>query len=140
MECIICLDEINTNINDNCKFNCCNNNVHNSCLIEWVVNNIDKKDISKCFICSQKNNAIETIISHYAHISSEIINNNNNNTNTNTNNNNTDRNNYIIVDISTNVSEQQNNIQIKSFFILKLIYSTLLISLLLLGFIYISPI
>ena len=136
MECIICLDEINTNVNDNCKFNCCNNNAHNSCLIEWVVNNIDKKDISKCFICSQKNNAIETIISHYAHISSEIINNNNTSTNTN----NTNRSNYIIVDISTNVSEQQNNIQIKSFLILKLIYSTLLISLLLLGFIYISPI
>ena len=135
MECIICLDEINSNVNDNCKFNWCNNNVHNSCLIEWVVNNIDKKDISKCFICSQKNNAIETIISHYAHISGEII----NNTNTNTNNN-TNRSNYIIVDISTNVSEQQRNMQIKSFFILKLIYSTLLISLLLLGFIYISPI
>jgi hypothetical protein len=134
MECIICLDEINTNVNDNCKFNCCNNNAHNSCLFEWVVNNIDKKDISKCFICSQKNNAIETIISHYAHISSEIINNNSTNTN------NTNRSNYIIVDISTNVSEQQNNIQIKSFLILKLIYSTLLISLLLLGFIYISPI
>jgi hypothetical protein len=124
MECVICLDDICCN--DYSKFNCCNNSVHNVCLKSWVVKSINKKNVSKCFICSQKNDAIESIITHNSYNSNEIINNNNNN-------------NYIIIDISANnISQTQPYIESKSFFILKLIYSTLAISIMLLGFLYIS--
>ena len=124
MECVICLEDICCN--DYSKFNCCNNSAHNVCLKSWVVTNINNKNVSKCFICSQKNEAIESIIMH--------------NTNTNTNELlNSNNNNFIIIDISTNnIRQIQPYIESKYFFILKIIYSTSVILILLLGFIYIS--
>ena len=128
MECVICLEDICCN--DYSKFNCCNNSAHNVCLKSWVVTNINNKNVSKCFICSQKNEAIESIIMH------------NTNTNTNTNSNellNSNNNNFIIIDISTNnIRQIHPYIESKYFFILKIIYSTSVILILLLGFIYIS--
>ena len=128
MECVICLEDICCN--DYSKFNCCNNSAHNVCLKSWVVTNINNKNVAKCFICSQKNEAIESIIMR------------NTNTNTNTNSNellNSNNNNFIIIDISTNnIRQIQPYIESKYFFILKIIYSTSVILILLLGFIYIS--
>ena len=132
MECVICLDNITTN--DYYKFNCCNNCVHSDCLKMWVVKNINNKDISKCFICSQKNYAIENIITHLCHNNDEIINSNNNHNNNNRNNNNNT--NYIIIDISANNSQLQPYIESRPFFFLKIIYSISLLSILFLGFIY----
>ena len=142
MECVICLDAIICN--DYYKFNCCNNCVHSSCLKTWVVKNINNKDISKCFICSQKNYAIENIILHHCYNNDEINNSNNNNNNdsndsnnsnnSNINNNNT---NYIIIDISAARRQLQPYIESKPFFFLKIIYCISVFSILLLGFIYI---
>ena len=126
MECVICLDDICCN--DYSKFNCCNNSSHNSCLNSWVVKNINNKNVSKCFICGQDNSAIKNIISLYSNNTDDIISNSISNNNTN----------YIIIDLSANNRQIQPHIEIKSFFILKLIYATLVISILLLGFIYIS--
>lgn len=61
MECIICLTDIS--INDFYKLSCCNNDVHITCINEWIHSNINNKDISKCFICSQKNDIIQDIVS-----------------------------------------------------------------------------
>ena len=133
MECVICLDAIICN--DYYKFNCCNNCVHSSCLKTWVVKNINNKDISKCFICSQKNYAIENIILHHCYNNDEINNSNNSNiNNSNINNNNT---NYIIIDISAARRQLQPYIESKPFFFLKIIYCISVFSILLLGFIYI---
>ncbi len=60
MECIICLTDIS--INDFYKLSCCNNDVHIKCINKWIRSNINNKDISKCFICSQKNDIIEDIV------------------------------------------------------------------------------
>ena len=60
MECIICLTDIS--INDFYKLSCCNNDVHIKCINEWIQSNINNKDISKCFICSQQNDIIEDIV------------------------------------------------------------------------------
>ena len=60
MECIICLTDIS--INDFYKLSCCNNDVHITCINKWIHSNINNKDISKCFICSQKNDIIEDIV------------------------------------------------------------------------------
>ena len=124
MECVICLEDICCN--DYSKFNCCNNSAHNVCLKSWVVTNINNKNVAKCFICSQKNEAIESIIMHNTNTNSnELLNSNNNN--------------FIIIDISTNnIRQIQPYIESKYFFILKIIYSTSVILILLLGFIYIS--
>ena len=122
MECVICLEDICGN--DYSKFNCCNNSAHNVCLKSWVVTNINNKNVSKCFICSQKNEAIESIVVHNTN-SNELLNSNNNN--------------FIIIDISTNnIRQIQPYIESKYFFILKIIYSTSVILILLLGFTYIS--
>uniref|UniRef100_A0A6C0D5C0 Uncharacterized protein n=1 Tax=viral metagenome TaxID=1070528 RepID=A0A6C0D5C0_9ZZZZ len=129
MECVICLEDIICN--DYCKFNCCNNSVHNTCLKLWVDKSIKNTTVAKCFICSQKNNAIENIIRLNSYNSNananEIVNNNNNN--------------YIIIDISANNINQtraQAYIEIRYFFILKLIYTTLVICILFIGFLYIK--
>jgi hypothetical protein len=60
MECIICLTDIS--INDFYNLSCCNNDVHIKCINKWIQSNINNKDISKCFICSQKNDIIEDIV------------------------------------------------------------------------------
>ena len=125
MECVICLEDICCN--NYSKFNCCNNSVHNKCLKSWVVKSINKKNVAKCFICSQKNEAIDKIILHQPNNNNEIIHSNNNN--------------YIIIDISANANssiQTQRYIELRSYLILKLIYSTLTITILLLAFIYIS--
>jgi hypothetical protein len=131
MECVICLDDISCN--DYCKFNCCNNSAHILCLNSWIVKNIDNKNIHKCFICNQDNNAIKNIISLYSCNSDEILN-SNISTISNTN--------IFIIDLSANNSQvipyPQSYIETRSFCILKILYSSLAISILLLGFIYIS--
>jgi hypothetical protein len=127
MECVICLEDIICN--DYCKFNCCNNSVHNTCLKSWVDKSIKNTNVANCFICSQKNNAIENIIRLHSYNANanEIVNNNNNN--------------YIIIDISANninQTQSQSYIEIRSFLILKLIYTTLVICILFIGFLYIT--
>lgn len=61
MECIICFNDIS--YNDHFNLICCKNKVHITCLNEWIEKNINKKDISKCFICNQKNDIIQDITS-----------------------------------------------------------------------------
>jgi hypothetical protein len=127
MECVICLEDISCN--DYCKFNCCNNSVHNNCLKSWVDKSIKNKNVANCFICSQKNSAIENIIMRHScnYNTSEIVNNNNNN--------------YIIIDISANnvnQTQSQAYIEVRSFLILKLIYTTLTIAILFIGFLYLT--
>ena len=60
LECVICLNDISST--DNCILTCCKNNVHIYCLNDWIQKNISKKNISKCFICSQENLIIEDIV------------------------------------------------------------------------------
>jgi hypothetical protein len=62
IECVICLNDISNN--DCFTLTCCKNDVHIYCLNDWVNKNITKKNISKCFICSQENSMIETIVSY----------------------------------------------------------------------------
>ena len=111
MECIICLDNITSS--DHCKLMCCKNTVHIECLNEWVITNIAKKDVSKCFICSQENTNIQNIISHYNYNNDEIIHSNTNN--------------IITIDISNNNNIDQRYIHIhpRTFLIFKLTYITL---------------
>jgi hypothetical protein len=89
-ECVICLNDISNN--DNCTLTCCRNVVHISCINNWVKKNIYKKNISRCFICSQENSTIQNIVSHnndnevfidYGDTISITNNNNNNNNNNN---------------------------------------------------------
>jgi hypothetical protein len=101
-ECLICLSDISTN-----KFitlNCCKNSVHIYCLNAWINKNITKKNISKCFICSQENSIIETMVSY----NSIIVNTNDNNNITNVNNSITNDNNNITNDNNsiTNVNNE----------------------------------
>jgi hypothetical protein len=134
MECVICLDDISCN--DYCKFNCCKNNAHILCLNSWIVKNIDNKNIHKCFICNQDNNAIKNIISLYSCNSDEIyeiINGNINNISTISNTN------IFIIDISGNNSQIIPYTQRRSICILKILYSSFALAILVMGFIYISP-
>jgi hypothetical protein len=61
-ECVICLNDIS--INDYYTLTCCKNDVHICCLNDWVDKNITKKNISRCFICSQENSIIATMVSY----------------------------------------------------------------------------
>ena len=144
MECVICLEDISCNAYS--KFNCCNNSVHNHCLNEWVVKNIDNKNVAKCFICSQTNNAIKNILMLYCvdetnislsnnSVSNNSLSNNSVSNNSLSNNNNY---NYIIIDISNNILSIQPYIETRSFFFFKIFYSMFAVSILVLGFIYIS--
>ena len=81
IECVICLNDIV--INDYYTLTCCKNKVHICCLNDWINKNITKKNISKCFICSQENSIIENTVLY------------NNNSHNNSNNNNNDDNTYI---------------------------------------------
>ena len=164
MECVICLDDISCNAYS--KFNCCNNSVHNHCLNEWVVKNIDNKNVAKCFICSQTNNAIISVLVLYCvdetinSISNNSLSNNSLSTNSLSNNSlsnnslsnnslsnnslsnnslsNNNNYNYIIIDISNNILSIQPYIETRSFFFFKIFYSMFAVSILVLGFIYIS--
>lgn len=60
IECVICLNDIVSN--DRCILTCCKNDVHYSCLNDWINKNTSKKNIAKCFICSQENSIIENIV------------------------------------------------------------------------------
>ena len=73
IECVICLNDISNN--DCFTLTCCKNDVHIYCLNDWVNKNITKKNISKCFICSQENSMIENMVSY-----NKIIHNNNSET------------------------------------------------------------
>jgi hypothetical protein len=94
-ECLICLSDISTN--EFITLNCCKNSVHIYCLNAWIDKNITKKNISKCFICSQENSIIETMVSYNSIIVNTNDNNNitNDNNNINNNNNNNNNNNSI---------------------------------------------
>jgi len=86
-ECVICLNNIS--INELFTLTCCKNDVHIYCLNDWISKNITNKNISKCFICSQENNLIETIVSYNKYIpvnyntTNAIIYNHNNDNNNN---------------------------------------------------------
>jgi len=86
-ECVICLNNIS--VNELLTLTCCKNNVHIYCLNDWISKNITNKNISKCFICSQENNMIETIVSYNKYIpvntnsSNAIIHNHTNDNNDN---------------------------------------------------------
>ena len=139
MECVICLEDISCNAYS--KFNCCNNSVHNHCLNEWVVKNIDNKNVAKCFICSQTNNAIKNILMLYCVDETNISLSNNSLSNNSLSNNSVSNNNnynYIIIDISNNILSIQPYIETRSFFFFKIFYSMFAVSILVLGFIYIS--
>jgi hypothetical protein len=83
-ECVICLSEIV--INDYYTLTCCRNDVHIYCLNDWINKNIAKKNISKCFICSQDNSIIETMVSYNSTTDNTYINNSINNDNNSINN------------------------------------------------------
>lgn len=73
IECVICLNDISNN--DYFTLTCCKNDVHIYCLNDWVNKNITKKNISKCFICSQENSMIENMVSYnkISHNNSEMV-------------------------------------------------------------------
>jgi len=75
IECVICLNDISNN--DHFTLTCCKNNIHIYCLNDWIKQNITKKNISRCFICSQENSMIESIVGEIIENNS-IINSNNN--------------------------------------------------------------
>jgi hypothetical protein len=104
IECVICLNDIS--INELYTLTCCKNNVHIYCLNNWVSKNITNKNISKCFICSQENSIIETIVSYNKYI---FINNNNANANAiihNHNNDNNDNNDNSIIIRNNNINNE----------------------------------
>ena len=59
-ECVICLNNILKN--EEFTLTCCKNDVHIYCLNSWVKKNITNKNIGKCFICSQENNMLDTLV------------------------------------------------------------------------------
>jgi hypothetical protein len=97
IECVICLNDIS--INELYTLTCCKNNVHIYCLNNWVSKNITNKNISKCFICSQENSIIETIVSYNKYIP---VNNNNTNAIIHNHNNDNDYNNDNSIIIRNN--------------------------------------
>jgi hypothetical protein len=97
IECVICLNDIS--INELYTLTCCKNNVHIYCLNNWVSKNITNKNISKCFICSQENSIIETIVSYNKYIP---VNNNNTNVIIHNHNNDNDYNNDNSIIIPNN--------------------------------------
>ena len=97
IECVICLNDIS--INELYTLTCCKNNVHIYCLNNWVSKNITNKNISKCFICSQENSIIETIVSYNKYIP---VNNNNTNVIIHNHNNDNDYNNDNSIIITNN--------------------------------------
>jgi hypothetical protein len=94
-ECVICLNDIS--INDYYTLTCCKNDVHICCLNDWVDKNITKKNISRCFICSQENSIIATMASYNSTIDNNYINNSINNDNNSITNDNNSINNEIVL-------------------------------------------
>jgi hypothetical protein len=98
-ECLICLSDISTN--EFITLNCCKNSVHIYCLNAWINKNITKKNISKCFICSQENSIIETMVSY-----NSIIVNTNDNNNINNDNNNINNDNNNITNVNNSITNE----------------------------------
>jgi hypothetical protein len=101
-ECVICLNNIS--VNELLTLTCCKNDVHIYCLNNWISKNITNKNVSKCFICSQENSIIETIVSYNKYIpvsnnSANAIIHNNDNDNDNNDNSIIIRNNNINNDL-----------------------------------------
>jgi hypothetical protein len=94
-ECVICLNDIV--INDYYTLTCCKNNVHICCLNDWINKNITKKNISRCFICSQENSIIATMVSYNSTIDNNYDNNSINNDNNSINNDINSINNEIVL-------------------------------------------
>ena len=64
MECIICFYEIAPNNHINLE--CCNQNIHFSCLNNWIHLNINNiSNIEDCFFCKQTNTLINDIVTNY---------------------------------------------------------------------------
>lgn len=62
IECIICLNNIDISVNEQFTLTCCKNYVHIYCLGDWVNKNITNKNINRCFICSQENSMLESLV------------------------------------------------------------------------------
>ena len=71
IECVVCFNDIS--LNEHYTLACCKNDVHICCLNDWVQKNIAKTNISKCFICSQENDIIETMVSYNKSSNIKII-------------------------------------------------------------------
>ena len=110
-ECIICLNNIEYE-DAYLILSCCKNYVHINCLNNWYKN----KNYYICFICSNKNNNINSVIENIT-ISNENNNTNNytNNTNNYTNNTN-NTNNYNDNDNNNDIIIQDNNSVCTHFF------------------------
>lgn len=89
MECCICLNYLNNE--DIFYLECCKNNIHHSCLIEWINSNIDNSfsDFNKCVLCKSYNVIMDDYYKNIFYFRS--YNNENNETNRN-----------ITIDISNN--------------------------------------
>ena len=79
IECVICLNDISNN--NHFTLTCCKNNVHIYCLNYWIQKNITKKNISKCFICSQENTILQDIVSYNSPLPNVNCNSNTNSSN-----------------------------------------------------------
>ena len=79
IECMICLNDISCN--DHFTLTCCKNDVHIYCLNDWIHKNITKKNISKCFICSQENSILQDIVSYNSPLPNVNCNSNTNSSN-----------------------------------------------------------
>jgi hypothetical protein len=112
-ECVICLNNIS--VNELLTLTCCKNDVHIYCLNNWISKNITNKNVSKCFICSQENSMIETLVSYNEYIpvsnnsANAIIHNHGNDNNDNNDNSiiirNNNINNELILTNDTNMMD-----------------------------------
>jgi len=57
-ECCICFNDIKPE--DVFILECCNNQVHNTCIVNWIKSSIDNKfaDYNKCILCKKYNKSI----------------------------------------------------------------------------------
>ena len=57
-ECCICFNDIKPD--DVFILECCNNQVHNTCIVNWIKSSIDNKfaDYNKCILCKKYNKSI----------------------------------------------------------------------------------
>ena len=112
MECNICYEDINNNMDDYIILECCNNEVHIVCLQKWLEKNINKNaELDKCFMCKNNNEFIKSLLpqstrmddpnylsesSNDTSITVTVSENDIENQNTNENNENNENNNIII--------------------------------------------
>tara|TARA_Y100000768_G_C23986367_1_gene689096 strand:- start:3985 stop:4452 length:468 start_codon:yes stop_codon:yes gene_type:complete len=69
MECIICYEDINNNMDDYIILECCNNEVHIVCLQKWLEKNINKNaELDKCFMCKNNNEFIKSLLPQSSHM------------------------------------------------------------------------